>query len=266
MIGAVLASIPCYVFFAWLSDKVGRKPVMLFGMVAATVAMFPAFQSIATGANGALFGAQERAPVSVVADAASCSFLVDILGRNKYDSGCDISRNILTKAGVSYTSADAQAGTPTTIHIGDASVAVADATGLTGAELAAKTAEIDKAIKAGLKNAGYPTAADPAAFDWLRIVLPFAVLVIAATALYGPMAAALVELFPSSVRYTALSVPYHLCIGVVGGLMPAIAFAIATGSGNIFAGLWYPVVFGAIASVLTLLLLPETKGRELTVS
>jgi MFS family permease len=263
LIGAVLVSIPGYIFFAWLSDRVGRKPVMLLGMAASTVAMFPAFHMIANGANGALFAAQERAPVSIVADLSTCSFQVDLLNRNKYDTGCDIARKILTTSGVSYTSQAAPAGTVTAIHIGGVVIDAPDATGVVGPDLIAKTADIDKRIKAGLKDAGYPVAADPAAFNWLMIIVPFFILVVAATALYGPMAAALVELFPARVRYTALSVPYHLCIGIVGGLMPAFAFGIATSSGDIFAGLWYPVTFGAIATVLCLLFYPETKGKTL---
>ncbi len=263
MIGATMASIPLYVFFAWLSDKVGRKPVLLFGMALAVVAIFPAFHAFAGGANGALFAAQKAQPVEVVAAPGTCSFQFDLLGRNKYLTGCDIARNILTKAGVSYVSKPAAAGETTTVHIGDISLEAPNATGLSGAELAAHTAGIDKRLKAVLAAAGYPLAADPARFDWPMIIAGFAVLVIAATALYGPMAAALVELFPTSVRYTALSVPYHLAIGVVGGLMPMMAFAIATATGNIFAGLWYPVAFGSFATLCCLLFFPETRGREL---
>jgi MFS family permease len=264
MIGVVQFSIPCYIFFARLSDKVGRKPVMLAGMAVSTLAMFPAFNSMANGANGALFKAQQQAPVSITADKASCNFQVDLLNRIKYETGCDIARNVLTGAGVSYTSSEAPAGSPTTIHIGSVSIEAADAAGKSGADLAAHTSDIDKRIKAGLKAAGYPAAADPAQFNWPMIVIPFIVLVLAATALYGPMAAALVELFPARVRYTALSVPYHLCIGVVGGFMPAMAYGIAKANGDIFSGLWYPVVFGGIASILTLLIYPETKGKALS--
>jgi hypothetical protein len=262
LIGAVVFSIPLYNFFAWLSDKVGRKPILLLGVTLATVAMFPAFRAIATGANGALFAAQESAPVTIEADPSTCSFQFDLLGRNKYQTGCDISRNILIKAGVSYTTTSSAGGAAgTVVRVGDTEVAAVDATGV--ADLAAHTSDIDTRIKAALKDAGYPTAADSAAFDWPMIVLGFAVLVIAATALYGPMAAALVELFPTSVRYTALSVPYHTGIGILGGLMPMTAFAIAAASGDIFAGLWYPVFFGGLGAICCLLFFPETKGRPL---
>ncbi len=264
MIGAVILSIPCYVFFAWLSDRVGRKPVLLLGMATAVVAMFPAFHLLARGANSALFDAQTSAPVTVVADAGSCSLQFDLLGRKKYDTGCDIARNILTKAGVSYSTVAAPAGSVTQVRIGGAEIAAPDATGKTGADLAAATAAIDKTLKAGLHAAGYPAAADPKAFNWPMIIAPFVVLVLAATALYGPMAAALVEMFPTHVRYTALSVPYHFGIGLVGGLMPMSAFAIATASGDIFAGLWYPVLFGGVASICCLLFFPETRGRPLS--
>ncbi len=264
MIGATIASIPCYVFFAWLSDKVGRKPVLLTGMALSVIAIFPAFTSFAHGANSALFAAQDKSPVSVAAAPGTCSFQFDLLGRNKYETGCDIARNILTRAGVSYTSATTAVGAPTVIHIGGVEVAAPDAADLAPADLATHTADIDKRLKAALKDAGYPVAADPALFNWPMIVLPFVVLVLAATALYGPMAATLVELFPTNVRYTALSVPYHLGIGVVGGLMPMMAFAIATASGNIFAGLWYPVLFGGFAVIFTFFFFPETRGRPLS--
>jgi MFS family permease len=263
MIGAVAVSIPGYIVFAQLSDRIGRKPVMLFGMALSTVAMFPAFHALADGANGALFDAQRNAPVEMVADPATCTVQIDLLSRNKYATGCDIARSILTKAGVSYGRKPAPAGTATQVHVGDISVEVTEPSAASGAPLAAHTAEADKRIKAVLAAAGYPSAADPAKFNWPPIAIAFIVLIIAATALYGPMAAALVELFPTSVRYTALSVPYHLAIGVVGGLMPMTAFAIATATGDIFAGLWYPVGFGAVATVCCLLFLPETRGREL---
>jgi hypothetical protein len=153
------------------------------------------------------------------------------------------------------------------IRIGNTEVETVDATNLSGVDLTAHTTDISTRIKAALTAEGYPSternSADPAAFDWPMIVAGFLVLVIAATALYGPMAAALVELFPTSVRYTALSVPYHTGIGILGGLMPMTAFAIAAASGDIFAGLWYPVFFGGIGALCCLLFFPETRGRPL---
>jgi MFS family permease len=264
LIGATFVSIPLYVFFGWLSDRVGRKPVLLFGMVLALVAMFPAFKMLAGGANNALLTAQEQSPVEVHADPMKCSFQFDLLGRNKYETGCDIARNVLTKAGAAFKTVGGATGDVATVHIGGAVVEAGDGLGLTTAELTAHAADIDKRIKVALVDAGYPPEADVSAIDWLPIVTAMIVLVIAATALYGPMAAALVELFPTRVRYTALSVPYHIGVGWTGGLMPMTAFAIAAATGDIFAGLWYPVVFAAIGVVCCFLFFPETKGRPLT--
>ncbi|MEP7210113.1 MAG: MFS transporter, partial [Alphaproteobacteria bacterium] len=166
LIGATVASIPLYVFFAWLSDKVGRKPVLLFGMALSVIAIFPAFHAFAGGANGALFAAQKAQPVAVVAAPGTCSFQFDLLGRNKYITGCDIARNTLTKAGVSYVSEPGPLGETTSVHIGESKVEAVDATALSGAPLAAHTADIDKRLKSALAAAGYPLAADPAHFDW----------------------------------------------------------------------------------------------------
>jgi len=263
MIGVVVVSIPGYIFFARLSDRVGRKPVMLAGMALSTIAMFPAFHLLAEGANGALFEAEKAAPVQLVADPATCSVQIDLLGRNKYVTGCDIARNSLTKSGVNYVRVNAPPGSTAKVRVGDISLETGLAPSSAGPALNAYTADVDKRLKAVLAQADYPLTADPAQFKWPLIAGAFLVLIIAATALYGPMAASLVELFPTSVRYTALSVPYHLAIGVVGGLMPFMAFAIATSNGDIFAGLWYPVAFGAVATISCFLLYPETKGREL---
>ena len=266
LIAATLSSVPLYVFFGWLSDRIGRKPVMLFGMVLAAVAMFPAFHAIASGANPALAKAQETTPVVVHADPAGCSFQFDLLGRTKYETSCDIARNVLTKAGVAFSTVDAPAGALTSVSIGGVEVETLDGAGLRGEELAAITKENQTRIAGALEQAGFPTAADIGSVNWLRIALGFLVLVIAATALYGPLAAALVELFPSNVRYTALSVPYHVGVGWVGGFMPMTAFAIAAATGNIFAGLWYPIVFAGISIVACVILFPETRGRALTQS
>jgi MFS family permease len=275
LMGATLASIPLYVFFGWLSDKVGRKPVLILGMVLSVVAVFPAFKAFSEGSNRQLLAAQQTAPVEIHADLTSCSFQFDLLGGKKYDTACDISRAYLTNAGVGFAIKPADTGVGATVHVGGAVQQVPEGAGLTGAALKTRTDEISAAIKSALDKAGYPSpipapaspdqfAQQAGQFDWLLIVFGFGILVVGATALYGPMAAALVEMFPTRVRYTALSVPYHIGVGWVGGFMPMTAFAIATATGDVFAGLWYPVVFGVIGIVTCLFLMPETKGRALT--
>lgn len=278
LMGATLVSIPLYVFFGWLSDRVGRKPILILGMVLAVVAMIPCFQAFSAGANPALLNVQREQPVVIHADPETCSFQFDLLGGRKYETGCDISRAYLTNAGIGFTIEDEPAGSRATIQIGDnanSRTPAPDGLGLDKVALDAHAKRINTDIGAALQAAGYPpppkapaTVAEfqqqAAQFNWPLIVAGFLVLVVAACALYGPMAATLVELFPTRVRYTALSVPYHVGIGWVGGFMPMTAFAIATATGDVFAGLWYPVGFGIIGIVTCLFLYPETKGRPLT--
>ncbi|MDP3495882.1 MAG: MFS transporter, partial [Hyphomonadaceae bacterium] len=275
LMGATLLSIPLYVFFGWLSDRIGRKPVLILGMVLSVVAVFPAFKAFSAGSNPALLEAQQNAPVEIHADPASCTFQFDLLGGKKYETACDISRAYLTNAGIGFSIKPADAGTSATVHVGGAIHPVPEGAGLIGDRLTQRTDEINGIIKAALAAANYPPPipapsnaeqfqAQAADFDWPQIFVGFTILVIGATALYGPMAAALVELFPTRVRYTALSVPYHIGVGWVGGFMPMTAFAIATATGDVFAGLWYPIVFGVIGIVSCLFLFPETKGRALT--
>lgn len=263
LIAGTLSSVPLYVFFGWLSDRIGRKPVMLFGMILAAGAMFPAFHAIASGANPALDKAQQTTPIVVHADPAACSFQFDLLGRTKYETSCDISRNVLTKAGVAFATVDAPAGAAARVSIGDLEVEAIEGSGLSPDALAAATKETEARIRQALVETGFPTTADVAAVDWGRIALGFLTIIIAATALYGPLAAALVELFPGNVRYTALSTPYHVGVGWVGGFMPMTAFAIAAATGDIFAGLWYPVAFAVFSILCCIVLFPETRGRTL---
>jgi len=278
LMGATLISIPLYVFFGWLSDRVGRKPVLIMGMVLSVVAMIPCFQAFSAGANPALLSAQREQPVVIHADPATCSFQFDLLGGRKYETGCDIARYYLTNAGIGFSISNEPAGSPAMVQIGDNAdgrTPATDAVGLEKTALDAHAKGINESLAAALRAAGYPPPikspatpaefqAQAADFNWPLIVGGFLVLVVGACALYGPMAAALVELFPTRVRYTALSVPYHIGIGWVGGFMPMTAFAIATATGDVFAGLWYPVVFGIIGIVTCLFLFPETKGRPLT--
>ena len=263
MFWLTVASAGLYVFFGWLSDKVGRKPVMLFGMILALVAFFPGFQALTRAANPALAEAQATSPVTVLADPAACALQFDPIGKTAFASSCDIAKSVLSNAGVSYENVAAAPGSVAVVRIGATEIASVEATGLPAAELKAARTEVEGRLKAALNAAGYPDRADPARIDLPMTFAIMMIFILAATALYGPQAAALVELFPTRVRYTAMSVPYNIGTGWVGGLLPAASFALVAWSGNIYFGLWYSVAFTAIAAVVALIWLPETKGRDL---
>lgn len=263
ILAVTLCSAPLYVFFAWLSDRVGRKPVMLFGMILALVAFFPGFHAMASMANPALVDAQGRAPVTVTADPAACSLQFDPVGKTTFTSSCDIAKNVLSNAGINYTNIAAPPGSVATVTIGQTHIRSVEAGGLAGEALRAARGGVESQIKAALTTAGYPEKADPARLNWWGVFGILMIFIIAATALYGPQAAALVELFPTRVRYTAMSLPYNIGTGWVGGLLPATSFALVAASGNMYFGLWYSVVFTAISVVVSLIWLPETKGRDL---
>lgn len=259
----VICSAPLYVFFAWLSDRVGRKWVMWGGMVLAVVALFPTFHLMTRTANPALAEAQDRTPVTVVADPAACSLQFDVIGKASFVSSCDIAKTALTNAGVSYENQAGPAGAPAVVKVGAATVASVEGAGLSKAELKAAKADVEARIKAALTEAGYPAHADPQRLNALGLFGALMILTVAACALYGPMAAALVEMFPTRVRYTALSFPYHIGTGWIGGFVPVTAFAIVTATGNVYSGLWYTIIFTAISVVTCIFLVRETKGRPL---
>jgi MFS family permease len=258
-----IASAPLYVFFAWLSDRIGRKWVMWFGMTLSLISFFPVFHMMTSLANPALVEAQKNTPVVVVADPAKCSLQFDLIGKAKFLTACDIAKSALSNAGVSYTNQAAPAGTVATVHVGAAIVASRSAEGLSAADAKAVKAGVEKDIKAALAAGGYPAKADPARLNFWGLFWALMIFVVAATALYGPMAATLVEIFPTRVRYTAMSLPYHIGTGWIGGFVPATAFAIVVATGNIYSGLWYSAIFTGISVVVTLFFLPETKGRPI---
>ncbi|MFN3670075.1 MAG: MFS transporter [Brevundimonas sp.] len=258
-----VASAGLYVFFGWLSDRLGRKPVMLFGMILALVAFFPGFHALTKAANPALAEAQAAAPVTVVADPATCALQFDPIGKAAFSSSCDIAKSVLSNAGVSYANVAAPAGSTAVVRIGSSAVASVEGAGLDAAALKAARTGVETGIKAALVEAGYPAAADPARVNMPLVFAILMIFMVAATALYGPQAAALVELFPTRVRYTAMSLPYNIGTGWVGGLLPAASFALVAWSGNIYFGLWYSVVFTVIAVLVALVWLPETRGRDL---
>ena len=258
-----VASAALYVFFGWLSDRLGRKPVMLFGMILALVAFFPGFHALTRAANPALAEAQASAPVTVVADPATCALQFDPIGKAAFASSCDIAKSVLSNAGVSYGNAEAPPGSVAMVRVGGTGVASVEGGGMDAAALKAARTDVETRVKAALVEAGYPAAADPARINMPLVFGILMIFIVAATALYGPQAAALVELFPTRVRYTAMSLPYNIGTGWVGGLLPAASFALVAWSGNIYFGLWYAVAFTAVAAVVALIWLPETRGRDL---
>jgi hypothetical protein len=262
LIVMTVVSAPLYVYFGWLSDRMGRKPVMVGGMLLALVLYFPASHWIAAAANPALVEAQNATPVIVVTNPATCSVQFDPVGTAKFTSACDIAKSILVTKGVSFrtrNSNDAQ----TQVIIGTEALPIADGTGLSGTELKALKAKTAAALGAELQLAAYPKSADPARANTTLLIILLLLFVVAATALYGPQAAALVEMFPTRVRYTAMSFPYHVGTGWVGGFLPVTSFALVAITGNIFAGLWYSVAFTGISVIVSLLFLKETAGRRL---
>jgi MFS family permease len=256
IMAVLVGSAALHVFFAWLSDRTGRKPVMLFGLALAAVVFVPGFKMLTEAVNPALAQAAARVPVVVVAAPSDCSVQFDPIGKTKFTSSCDIAKGTLAAAGVPYRN---QAGDGAArIHIGAKEIASKEA--MTPPERKA----FDTEVKATLKQAGYPASADTAKIDVPRAILILLLLMTGAAALYGPQAAALVELFPTRIRYSALSLPYHIGNGWFGGFLPATAFAIVAATGDIYAGLWYPVTLAAIGFVVTLIFLPETRGRDIS--
>jgi len=257
-----VVSAPLYVFFGWLSDRVGRKPVMLGGMLLALALYFPGSHLIAQAGNPALVTAQKATPVIVETDVATCSAQFDPTGTAKFTSACDIAKSALVGRGVSYSTRASTDG-QTRVVAGANVAPVTSGEALSGADLKALKAKSAEAINAELAAAGYPTSADPARIDMPLLIAVLLLFVVAATALYGPQAAALVEMFPTRIRYTAMSLPYHVGTGWVGGFLPVTSFAIVALTGNIFAGLWYSVAFTALSAIVTISFLKETHGKPL---
>ena len=261
---ALALATPAFVFFGWLSDRIGRKPIILTGCVLAVFTYFPLFHALTLYANPALFAAQAKAPVAVIADAGQCSFQFDPVGKNKFDStSCDIAKSFLAKAGVSYQRVDAPPGTVAQIRTGETTITAPDPRAVTGAQRKAAIADFQSAAKKALSAFGYPDKADPAGINKPMVVLILFVLVLYVTMVYGPIAALLVELFPARIRYSAMSLPYHIGNGWFGGFLPTTAFAMVAATGDIYYGLWYPIVVAGITVVVGFMFLPETFKRPI---
>jgi len=252
-----------HIFFARLSDRVGRKPVMLFGLGLAVITLIPGFQWLTEAVNPALVEATARAPVTVFAAPAECSLQFDLIGKAKFSTSCDIAKSSLTNLGVPYRNVSVTNGTLARIRIGTTSLSSVDGTALAPSALAVAQKNFTAEVRQALSAAHYPAAADTGRINVPLAMAILLVFVTGAAALYGPQAATLVELFPTRIRYSALSLPYQVGVGWFGGFLTPVAFAIVAATGNLYAGLWYPVIVAGIGFVVTLLFLPETRWRKL---
>jgi MFS family permease len=248
---ALALATPFFVLFGWLSDKIGRKPIILAGFLLAAVTYFPIFKGITHFANPKLEAALAAAPVTVTADPSECSFQFKATGTEKYTSGCDIAKSALVNLSVNYTAEDAPKGTPAQVKIGDQT-------------LSPTSADFAKALPAAITKHGYPASADPNDINYVMTVVLLWILVVYVTMVYAPIAAWLVELFPSRIRYSGMSLPYHIGNGWFGGFLPALVFAIVAWTGNIYSGLWYPIGIAMMSLVVGFLFLPETKDVDIT--
>jgi len=289
---------PFFVVFGALSDKIGRKPIIMAGCLLGALTYFPVFTALTKAANPDLHAAQQASKVVVTADPAECSFQFNPTGTKKFTSSCDIAKQKLAGASVSYENAVAPAGTPATIKVGETVINVfpsaeeiaaakasaekkladltaagnADAKALKAADDAVKALSDEKKAKdatltanltGALKAAGYPAKADPAKVDKVTIIIILTYLVILVTMVYGPIAAMLVEMFPTRIRYTSMSLPYHIGNGWFGGLLPTTAFAIVAQTGNMYNGLWYPIIIAAATFVIGMIFVKETKDVDI---
>jgi MFS family permease len=248
---ALVIGTPFFIVFGALSDKIGRKPIMLAGFLLAAVTYFYIFQGLTHFANPKLAAALAASPVTVTADPAECSFQFKATGTEKFTSGCDLIKSALVNLSVNYNNVAAPPGTKASVQIGSDTIT-------------ADTPKLADAIAAAVKNHGYPASADPNDINYPMTLLLLVILVIYVTMVYGPIAAWLVELFPTRIRYSGVSLPYHIGNGWFGGFLPATVFAIVAATGNIYSGLWYPIVVAAMSFVVALIFLPETKDRDIS--
>jgi MFS family permease len=252
---------PFFILFGALSDRIGRKPIILAGCLLAALTYFPLFKALTVAGNPQLAQALQSAPVTLHAQADECSFQFNPTGTTKFTSSCDVAKQALANASANYDSVDAQGIAQ--IQIGERRIASYDAKALSGAELGARETAFKAEVADALKAAGYPSKADPAQINKPLVVAILALLVIYVTMVYGPIAAMLVEMFPTRIRYSSMSLPYHIGNGWFGGLLPTTAFAIVAQTGNIYSGLWYPVIVASVTLVIGLFLVRETRGVPL---
>nr|WP_198952755.1 MULTISPECIES: MFS transporter [unclassified Achromobacter] len=260
---ALLIGTPFFVIFGGLSDRIGRKPIIMAGCLIAALTYFPIFQGITHFANPALEKAQANAPVTVFADPATCSFQFNPVGTSSFTSSCDVIKSFLARNSVNYKNETAPAGSVAKVRIGNDEFTSFEGAGVPTADFKAKVADMDKTLTAAIRTHGYPAKADPAQANNVMTVVLLTILVIYVTMVYGPIAAMLVEMFPTRIRYTSMSLPYHIGNGWFGGFLPPLAFAIVAATGNIYDGLWYPIVIAAMTLVIGTLFIRETKDVDL---
>jgi MFS family permease len=258
--GSLLLGTPFFIIFGRLSDRIGRKRIIMAGLALAILTYFPIFKGITHFANPGLETAISGAPVVVVADPGECSLQFDPVGKAKFTSSCDIAKSSLVKRGIPYINEEGPGSKYAVVKVGQTVVPSYDVKAAGAKE---KAAAFDKALGAALAAAKYPTKADPAQINHVMVIALLFLLVLYVTMVYGPIAAMLVEMFPTRIRYTSMSLPYHIGNGWFGGLLPAIAFAIVAAKGDIYAGLWYPLVIAAITLVIGLIFVPETKDVDI---
>jgi MFS family permease len=249
---SLLIGTPFFIVFGALSDRIGRKGIIMAGCLIAALTYFPIFGALTHFANPALEAAQKNAPVTVVADPDQCSFQFNPVGTAKFTSSCDIAKSFLARNAVNYGNEAAPAGSVAQVKIGDKVLAVSNA------------AEFNKVATAAIREAGYPAKADPNGINYVMVTLLLTILVIYVTMVYGPIAAMLVEMFPTRIRYTSMSLPYHIGNGWFGGFLPTTAFAIVAATGNIYYGLWYPIVIALMTLVIGMLFVRESKENRIT--
>ena len=262
---SLIIATPFFIVFGALSDKIGRKVIVMAGCLIAALTYFPIFKALTHYANPALETATQTHPVTVIADPAACTPQFDPIGGAKFTNSCDIAVTQIVKSGVAYTKQEAPAGTVASVKIGDAApISAFEGTGMEAAAFKTQADGFNKQVAEALKGAGYPAKADDASVNKPMVLLLLTILVIYVTMVYGPIAAWLVELFPTRIRYTSMSLPYHIGNGWFGGFLPATAFALVAASGNPYSGLWYPVIVATMTFVIGTLLLRETKDVDIS--
>ncbi|VVN88025.1 MFS transporter [Pseudomonas fluorescens] len=262
--GSLLIGTPFFVIFGSLSDRIGRKGIIMAGCILAALTYFPIFHGLTQYGNPDVFIAQEKNPVKVIADPDQCSFQFDPVGKAKFTSSCDLAKTVLAKRAIPYENVKAEPGTVAQVRIGEKVIQSFEGTGMPAADFKAKNDAFVATLGASLKEAGYPEKADPAKTNYPMVLLLLTILVIYVTMVYGPIAAWLVELFPARIRYTSMSLPYHIGNGWFGGFLPTVAFAMVAATGDIYYGLWYPIIIAVMTAILGIFFMPETKDRDIS--